>query len=377
MTDAATSFPTALDLRRAFDSETPMTVGAEEEVMLLDRDTLDLLPRATDVLAAAAPDSHLKGELPASQLELVTPVCATVPEVAAALRAGRQRLARAVDGIGRLAATGAHPFTAAEGVLSNEKRYEAIKVEYGRVARRQLVFGLHVHVAVRPARRAIAVYNALRSHLPELAALAANAPFHEGADTGLASVRPKLCEQLPRQGIPPPLHSLEELAEALRWGRVAGAIPTPGSWWWELRLHPQLGTIEVRVCDAQRDVTSTASIVAVIHALCLTLAERADAGDLPPPDPTWRIEQNRWSAARHGLEGTFADLRTGRRTSARERICTLLGELMPSATRLGCAEELTATMALVDHPAPAWMREVAKYYGLHGLMRWLADQFLH
>ncbi len=375
MARATNAIPSAADLRRAFDVPAPMTVGLEEEVMLLHPVTLDLLPRAGDVLARCGGDRSVKLELPASQLELVTRPAATVGEAAVALWGARQRLARAAEGIGMLAGAGAHPFTAGEGVLSAAERYEAMIREYGWVARRQLVFGLHVHVAVRPSVTALAVYNALRSYLPELAALAASAPFHAGVDTGLASVRPKLGENLPRQGIPPAFASFEEVATELRWGARAGVLVHAGQWWWELRLHPAFGTIEVRVCDAQAAVAETAALAAVIHALCGWLAERCAAGDLSPPAPGWRIEANRWSACRHGVHGTLADLCTGEPAPARARLWALLDALDPTAKRLGCGRELTAARRILDDPAPDRHRAVAGTRGLVGLCAELAARF--
>ena len=144
---------------------------------------------------------------------------------------------------------------------------------------RQLVFGLHVHVAVRGADRALAVHNALRSYLPELAALAGNAPLHDGRDTGLASLRPKLSELLPRQGVPPAFASWEERAELERWGRRGGVFPAAGEPWWELRAHDEHGTIELRVPDTQSTPEEAAGVLALAAALIATLAGRHDAGE--------------------------------------------------------------------------------------------------
>src|ERR671936_1236756 len=220
--------------------------------MLLDPETLDLAPRATEVLERVRVYARFKAELPAAQLEIVPPPAASVGEATAALRAARADLAEAAKGIGILAGAGAHPFAATEGALSHGERYEAIAREYGPIARRQLVFGLHVHVAVRPGDRALAVYNALRGYLPLIAAVAANAPLYAGGDTGLASVRPKISELLPRQGVPPPLASFDELDAALRWAHIEHA-----QWWWEARPHPGFGTVEVRVPDTQTTVDDT------------------------------------------------------------------------------------------------------------------------
>jgi carboxylate-amine ligase len=343
-----------------------MTVGLEEELMLLHPETLDLTPRAADVLERASGDPRFKSELPAAQLEIMLAPAATVGEATAALRAARADLAEAASGIGVLAAAGAHPFAATEGELSKGERYEAIAREYGPIARRQLVFGLHVHVAVRPSDRALAVYNALRGQLPLIAALAANAPYYAGEDTGLASVRPKISELLPRQGVPPTLASFEELEAALRWARIE-----PAQWWWEARLHPGFGTVEVRVPDTQTTVAETAAIAAFVHALIAWLAERHEAGEALEAAPSWRIAENRWSACRHGIEGTMADLVTGEVAPTRERLAALLDELVPTAERLGCAAEL----ARVDIAANGAQRQRSAG-DPRAATAWLAGRFL-
>jgi glutamate---cysteine ligase / carboxylate-amine ligase len=355
------------NLRAAFDVVAPMTVGLEEELMLLDPETLDLVPRAAEVLERVDGDPRFRPELPAAQLEIVLPPAATVGRAIAALRTARADLAAAANGIGVLAGAGAHSFAATEGELSRGERYDAIAREYGSIARRQLVFGLHVHVAVRPAERALAVYNALRAYLPLIAARAANAPYHAGDDTGLASVRPTISTLLPRQGVPPPMASWEELAAALRWARIE-----PAQWWWELRLHPDFGTVEVRVPDTQTTVAETGAIAAFVHALVARLADRHADGEPLEAAPTWRIAENRWSACRHGLEGTMADLVTGEVAPTRERLGALLAELAPVAEQVGC----TAELARVDVEANGAARQREAGGDAHRAAAWLASRFL-
>jgi carboxylate-amine ligase len=368
--------PDAAALHRVFDVPAPCTVGIEEEVMLLDATTLDLLPRAAAVIAAAGGDG-VAAELPASQLELTTSPAATAGQAIAALGHARQRLASAARGVGRLAAIGVHPFSRVEGALTDSPRYASVAAEYGRYAHRQLVCALQVHVAIRPGARAVAVYNELRSYLPYLAALAANSPFHGGEDTGLASVRPKIAENLPRQGISPALPSLSALADELLWFSRAGALNDPASWWWELRLHPRYGTVELRVPDAQNGLGDAAGIVGLAQALCVWLADRYDAGELPPPSPTWRIEQNRWAACRDGLDASLADPDTGRTASARDRIAALVQELMPTACQLGCAIELRSVLRRLEGiTVPARYRAIAADVGLNGLVEALTTEFL-
>jgi carboxylate-amine ligase len=282
----------------------------------------------------------------------------------AELAAGRRRLIGAAAEIARPAAAGLHPFTAPEVELAGLESYEHTRTEYGRVARLQQVSALQVHVAVGGAERSLAVYNALRSYLPEIAALAANAPYLGGQDTRMASARPKIGELLPRQGVPPAIGSWEEFAEALRWGAAAGGLHTPRTWWWELRPHPFHGTLEVRVPDAQSTMDDAAAVAAVVVGLVARLAARHDAGEPLPVAPTWRIEENRWSAARHGTDGEMADLVTGERQTTRGRLHSLVEEL-----------GVEQAAPLVERCGAARQRSVAAERGLRGLAQWLADAF--
>jgi len=367
--------PTAADLHDAFDAPAPLTLGIEEELMLLDPETLDLLPRAAAVVEAAG-DARFKLEMPAAQLELSLPPARTVPEAVAALAAARRDLAAAAAPVGRLATAGAHPFAAAIGELNSGERYAPTVDEYGSIAGRQQVCALQVHVAVGGADRSLAVYNGLRAWLPLVAALAANAPFHEGRDTGLASIRPKIAEQLPRQGIPPAIASWEEFAGALTWGAASGAVPDPRRWWWELRPHPSFGTLEVRVPDAQSTIDDAAAVIALVHALAGWLAARRDAGEPLESADTWRLEENRWSAARRGMDAELADLRTGERVPARERLAALVAELAPVATELGYAAELASSERLGARNGAVRQREVAANGGARAVAAWLADAYV-
>lgn len=366
--------PTPEALRSRFDAGGPLTVGLEEELMLLDPASLDLTPEAPKALGLVAADERFKLELPATQIEVVTPPCPTVADAARELAVARRDLSGALAGRYRLAGAGVHPFASARGVLNSTPRYDATAREYGEIARRQLVFGLHVHVGVTGADRALAVFNAVRAYLPEIAALAANAPFYQGRDSGLASVRPKLSELLPRQGVPPAIASWEALADVYAWGHRAQRFG-PAQWWWEARLHPVHGTIEIRVPDTQVTVTDTAAVGALVHALVHHLAARHDAGDLPPSAETWRIEENRWSACRHGLDGHLADLSTGEPQPTRERLGALISDLAPSAAQVGAARELDAARALLDGNGADRQRRIAASGGVRGLVGWLADAF--
>jgi carboxylate-amine ligase len=368
--------PTAAELRARFDASAEYTVGIEDELMVLDPDTLELAPRASEVLSRLGGDPRYKPELPAAQLEIVVGPSATVAEAARALLEARRDLVARIDGAVRFAACGVHPTSPGVGELNRAPRYQHVIREYGSVAARQLVCALQVHVSVPGATRALAVYNAVRAYLPWLAALAANAPFYEGHDTGLASVRPKICELLPRQGVPPQIESWEAYADALAWGGATGAFPDPSSWWWELRPHPGFGTLELRVPDGQAAVGDAAALAAAAQALLAWLGERHDQRDLPPPAPTWRIEQNRWSACRHGVEGVMADLQTGVTRPTRTCLHELLDRLDSVAARLGASDALARARELVEVNGAIAQRRAAARSGIAAVPGWLASQFL-
>jgi carboxylate-amine ligase len=365
-------------LRQPFDDALELTIGIEEELMLLDAATLDLAPRAGDLVAAVDGDARCKLELPAAQLELFSAPAVTVGDALSQLERARDDAAATANALGlRLAGAGAHPFSAPLGTLNSGGRYDATRDGYGIVAETQLVCGLHVHVAVGSADATIAVHDALRGHLPELAALAAAAPYYAGRDTGLASVRPEIAGLLPRQGVPPALLDFDTFAAELAWGAEAGSVRDPRCWWWELRPHPGYGTLEVRVCDTQPDARATGALAGVIHALVADLAARHVAGELPAPAANWRIAENRWSACRHGVHGEMADLQSGRRAPTSERIERLLAGLEPAARHVGASAELAAARALLAAGGSASaQREVGAAAGARGVAAWLAGRFL-
>ena len=365
---------TAADIRAAFDEPAPLTIGVEEELMLVDPATLELAPRARELLERVDGDPRYKLELPMAQLEIVSPPLTSAHAAAEFLATARADLKQAADGLVHLAAAGVHPFAGPEGELNAGPRYQRTLDEYGRIARRQLVFGLQAHVAVRGADRALAVYNAMRGYLPELLALAANAPFYGGEDSGLATVRPKVNELLPRQGVPPAIPSWEAWADALRWGAALGTVPEPRVWWWELRPHPMYGTLEVRVPDAQATVEDAVAVIAVVHCLAHWLAERHDGGEDLPAPPTWRIEENRWRALSRGLDGELADLETGAVAPARERLGVLVDALEPSATTLGCARELGFARTLAAENGADRQRAAARG-SARAAVEWLITRY--
>jgi carboxylate-amine ligase len=370
-------WPSSLDeLRARFDEATPYLVGLEDELMLMDPESLELTDRADEVLRLVGGDRRFKPELPASQVEIMISPHATVRDCARALIDARRALVAATDGLVELAAAGAHPFSPGSGAVNPGERYRGIEQVYGCVARRELVCALQVHVSVGDADRALAVYNAARSYLPQLAALGANAPFYEGEDTGFASVRPLVATLLPRQGVPPAFRSFSDFAQALAWGSSSGAFSDPTTWWWELRLHGGFGTLEFRVPDAQSAVGEAAAMAAVIQALVVWLSRRHAAGAELPVHPRWMIEQNRWSACRTGVEGSMVDLESGERRPTRVLLDALLESLSKVASDLRSDAELGAAAALIETNGAIAQRAAARQEGVRGVAQWLTRRFL-
>jgi carboxylate-amine ligase len=352
-------------LRACFDSRPAGTIGIEEEILVLDPATYAPTSRGDEVVEDCA-DARIKRELPACQIEIATRPWFSVDDAVTELVECRTRIEKACDALGVVAAAGAvHPLVASVEP-SPDDRHRAIEAEFGEVARRQLVGALQVHVALGSADRSLTVYNSLRSYLPEIAALAASAPFYEGRDTGFASVRPIVSGQLPRQGIPPSFESWEHFSAELAWGRASGAVPEPRRWWWELRPHVLHGTVEVRVADVQATTFAAAAIIGMIDALARRLAADYDDGRPLAVDPTWRIAENRWRALRDGVHGRLLDLQTGEERPTNSRLHRLMDEIEPHA-----AGGLDDARSLVSSNGADALREV----GPDHAAAWLGHAF--
>jgi carboxylate-amine ligase len=297
----------------------------------------------------------------------------TASDACRELLAARRHLIERLAGRYRLLACGTHPFSTRHGEITEAGRYRAIADEYTWATTRSLVCGLHVHVAVPDADRALAVYNALRSYLPELAALSANSAYVDGADTGMASVRPQLNDAYPRSGIPPSFTTWEELVDYVEWGRSGGLFPDSSHFWWEMRPHPVHGTIEIRVADTQTRVEDATSIVAIVQALVAMLTARLDAGERLPTHKTFRIAENAWRAHRYGVRGWLVDLDSGRRIPTRVRLAQLLNELTPFAADFDAEEQLESARTLLAGNGSDRQRYIHSREGLLGLTRWLVE----
>jgi carboxylate-amine ligase len=333
----------------AFGKSDPYTLGVEEEYMLLDHESFDLVQHVDTVLAAVAGhefEAVINPELMQSVLEIATPVCHTPTEVADQLRRIRGYVAGIAREQGlRVGSAGTHPFSLFERQrITARDRYRALVDQMQYVARRELIFGLHIHVAVDDPEKAIQVVNGLLPHLGPLLAMSASSPFWRGEPTGLRSSRQMIFAAFPRSGPPPRFESYDDYAEVVGQLEKTGCIADYTHIWWDIRLHPRLGTIEVRICDAVTRMEHVVALVAYCQALVKVYSERFDRGEKIPSYHRILTTENKWLAGRYGLEAPLMDLATGRRNRVpvAQLIRRTLKELEPHARELGCERELEA-----------------------------------
>jgi carboxylate-amine ligase len=335
-------------LDHAFGRSDPFTLGAEEEYMLLDAETFDLVQHIDTVLAAVSGhelEPRINPELMQSVLEVSTPVCRTPADVAEQLRRLRGYVGDIARERGmRVGSAGTHPFSLFERQrITAKDRYRAMVDRMQYIARRELIFGLHVHVAVDDPEKAIHVVNGLIAHLAELVALSANSPFWRGEATGLHSSRHMVYAALPRSGPPPRFESYGDYAEVVGQLERTGCIADYTHIWWDIRLHPRLGTIEIRICDAVTQLDDVIALTALCQALVKYYSERYDAGEEIPSYHRILTTENKWLAARYGIDAPVMDLLTGRRNRVpvAQLVRRTIKLVQPHAEDLGSERELT------------------------------------
>jgi carboxylate-amine ligase len=337
--------------REQFETATDFTVAVEEEFAILEPETLDLVNRFEELQAAAegtALEEHLVGELIASEVEVRTGRCESFGEAAARLAERRTQLAELADRIGvELGATATHPWSRWQDQrIIDTPHYRRNDEILRYVVWRNNTFGLHVHVAIRGADRAIRVCDALRNYLPELLALSASSPFVENVNSGLHSARTEIFTRMfPRCGIPDAYHGWAEFERYVRLLYDTGSITEHTQLWWSVRPHFAFPTVEIRICDGQPDLGESRSLAARCHALTVRIAHAVDEGEPLPDYPNRLLEENLWRAIRYGLPGSMIDLATGAVVPTRARLEQLVEWVLPAAEEVGAAPWLAVTGA--------------------------------
>jgi carboxylate-amine ligase len=362
-----------------FGSGPPLTIGVEEEYMLLDSSSYGLVNRFRDLEQAVADSpiaSQVHPELMESTVEAATGVCATIDDARRDLLALRRGIADAGAPIGLLiAAAGTHPFSRSEEQrITAHDRYRALIDQLQYVARRELVFGMHVHVAVPDPETCIKVLEGVVIELPLLLALSVNSPFWRGQESGLQSTRSAVFAGFPRSGLPPRFQSYEDYAESVAWLEETGTIGDYTHLWWDVRPHPRLGTIELRVPDCQFDVEYALALAAYVQALVKSLVEAVEHDHPPVSYHRMLAAENKWLAARYGLDAGLLDLASGERVKIRasDLATRRLAELLPHARELGCDEALRGVERILSNGTGA-ARQLRVYRANHDLEEMLRE----
>ena len=323
------------------------SLGVEWELQLVDRDSRELSAGAVEILAELRPEGaeehpKAKHELLQSTVEIITGICTTVAEAKADLAGTLAEVVAAADrrGLGVLCA-GSHPFTRWDTQqISPNERYEQLVERMQWLARRLQIFGVHVHVGVRSQDKAIPIVNALTQYLPHLLALSASSPFWSGCDTGLASARTKVFEGMPTGGLPHQLADWAEFEEYMDTLIRAGAIESVREVWWDVRPHPDFGTVELRICDGLPTLDEIGAVAALTQCLVEQFDTQLDRGYTLPTPAEWVVRENKWRAVRWGLDAEIVVDEQGTVRPVREALTELVEELEPVARKLDCVAEL-------------------------------------
>ncbi|MEU8192442.1 glutamate--cysteine ligase [Microbispora amethystogenes] len=338
-----------------FNPSRGATLGVEWELQLVDTHTRHLRQDARDVLAAVPDLSEgqrpkAMHELMQSQVEIITDVCHTVAEAVQDLRKSIDRLAEVVEPRGMaLACTGTHAISDwRDAVYAPNQRYVELVEEMQWLAWRIQTFGVHVHVGVRERDKVIPIVNALAAYLPHFLALTSSSPYWGGQDTGLASSRAIVFGSLPTAGPPHLLADWAEFEEYMDTLIKAGTIRSIKEVWWDIRPHPDFGTIEIRMFDGIPTPREVGMVAALSQCLVQQFDQQIDRGyTLPHPAP-WVVRDNKWRATRYGLDADVITDDHGSTAPMRDVLYELQRELEPVAERLGCAEELAVVTDVLE-----------------------------
>lgn len=348
-----------------FASSPRSTVGLEWEIMLADPASGDLVGRAPELLAAleaeSADERHtVTGELLTNTIEVTSgigdSVAHAVDDIANAIAAVRS----ATDPAGiELLSAGSHPFAQwFDQQVTDKSRYHTLIERTQWWGRNMMIWGIHVHIGVEDHRKVFPIINALAGFLPHLQSLAASSPYWAGERTGYASNRALVFQQLPTAGLPWPLHDWSQyesyLDDMVRTGVMADATEVR----WDIRPAPRWGTIEVRACDGLSTLPELASVASLVQVLVEHFSRQLDEGKTLPELPAWFHRENKWRAARYGLEARIIVDAEGTQRPVREHLAETLDELAPVALELGCVREFGGVATILESGA-SYARQLA------------------
>ncbi len=320
------------------------TLGVEWEFALVDKATGDLINEATAVIAEVGESPHVHKELLRNTIEVVTGICDTVPEAMADLHSTLVSTHDIVSDRGmELFCAGTHPFAQwSAQKLTDAPRYAELIKRTQWWGRQMLIWGVHVHVGISSAHKVMPIISSLLNHYPHLLALSASSPFWAGEDTGYASNRSMMFQQLPTAGLPFQFQTWREFERFVHDQKTTGIIDHVNEIRWDIRPSPHLGTVEVRIFDGVSNLRELSALVALTHCLIVDLDRRLDAGEELPVMPPWHVQENKWRAARYGLDAIIILDADSNERLVTEDLDDLLTRLEPVARSLDCATELAA-----------------------------------
>jgi carboxylate-amine ligase len=356
------------------------TVGVEEEMMIVDAESYALVNAIESLLEDSGatngnPETgEIKPELMESVLEIATKPCSNTVEAGSQLRALRHQVRTTAAGRGlSIGSAGTHPFAMWEDQrIVARPRYRDLISALRFVARQELIFGMHVHVGIDDPDKAIHVANGMRVHVPVLLALSANSPFWRGDRTGLLSTRTPIFRAFPRVGMPPAYADWDDYQRQVEFMIASGVMEDYTYLWYDVRPHPNLGTVEVRCCDSQTRLEHTIALTALIQAMVHELADHHDSGAELADYPWQMLDENKWLAARHGLEGEIVDLPSSDRVSTKALGRRLLDRLEPHAQQLGSDGALDGIRDLLERGNGA-SRQIVVYEANNDLSEVMAE----
>lgn len=356
-----------------FNESEPLTLGAEIELQLLDPGTLDLTSHSPMILDALGGVEGVKAELFQSMLEVNTGICRSAHQIESDLKQKIDLVREVTEPMGiKLSSSGTHPFAShVDRLLYPDKRYQEVIDRNRWIARRLVIFGLHVHVGMRSGEHAIQVNNALLHYLPLMLAISASSPYWHGEDTELASSRITFFESLPTGGHPCVVGSWSEF-ETL-YGRLvrSGAIRSPKDIWWDIRPSPDFGTLEVRICDVSPTLRESKAIVALVHTLCAFIDRHLMQGKTFAPPADWIIRENKWRASRFGTDASFVVDPEGATKDLKTYLGDLQNELAEEIEAWGYVDEFAFLNELVEKGA-SYKRQRAVFGSSNGNLRSVA-----
>lgn len=355
------------------------SLGVEVELQIIHPETRNLHPISPEILNGwSLPGPHLKPEIFQSMLEIDTPICKSAQEVESELLTTSRELLRICrQNNVRLASNGTHPFAQWHNrVYYPSERYSYLINRNQHIARRLMIYGLHVHIGMMSADHCITMMKEFLYYLPHMLALSASSPFWTGYETGLASSRITVFEAHPAGGTPCTLHNWADFEDIVGKLVKSHSIESFKDIWWDIRPSPNYGTLEIRVCDGVPGIRRTVRLVSFIHLLARHIQRRLENGQPRPTPADWMVRENKWRAGRHGLDGEILIDNEGNTKAVRQDILDLMEAMKEDIQALGYDSYIEGLKKDMEYPSYQMQTELyEKTQSLEKVVDALCEEF--